>query len=91
MNDQASKPKPTEEVRMGTIKAAIWRNETAAGVRHSITFRRLYTQMDGAKKRWKSSDSFGRDDLLVLAKVAHQAHTRILELEEHERQGFVEE
>ena len=70
---------------MGTIKAAIWRNETTAGVRHSITFRRLYTQMDGAKKSWKSSDSFGRDDLLVLAKVADQAHTRILELQERDQ------
>ncbi len=28
---------------------------------------------------WESSDSFGTDDLLLLAKVADQAHTRIMQ------------
>jgi hypothetical protein len=33
---------------------------------------------------WKSTESFRRDDLLVLAKVADNAHTLILELQQEE-------
>ena len=67
------KPKPVCEVRIGAIKAAIWRNETAKGIRHQVSFCRLYH--DG--EEWHSTDSFGRDDLLVLAKVADQTHSWI--------------
>ena len=68
------KTKPTQEVRLGSIKAAIWKNETETGIRYNVTFRRLYREED----RWKVSDSFGRDDLLLLRKVADQAHSWIL-------------
>lgn len=68
-----SKQKPIHEVRLGSIKAAIWKNETEAGPRFNATFSRLYK--DG--EQWKTTDSFGRDDLLVLAKVADQAHSWI--------------
>lgn len=68
-----SKEKPVQEVRMGSIKAAIWRNNTPSGVRFNVTFSRLYKDGDD----WKATDSFGRDDLLVLAKVADRAHSWI--------------
>ena len=64
-----------QEVRFGAIKAAIWKNDTANGVRYNTTFSRLYKDRDDGQ--WKSTDSFGRDDLLVLAKVADTAHTWI--------------
>jgi hypothetical protein len=48
------------------IKAAVWKNETESGTRYSVTVRRLYRE--GAY--WHSTESFGRDDLLLLAKVA---------------------
>ncbi len=67
--------KPVHEVRIGSIKAAIWANDTEKGVRHNVTFQRLYKDGD----EWKSSDSFGRDDLLLVAKVANMAHTWIYE------------
>jgi hypothetical protein len=60
---------------LGRIKAAIWSNSTDNGVRHNVTFSRLYR--DG--EEWKDSDSFGRDDLLILAKVADLANTWIFE------------
>ncbi|HRZ38512.1 MAG TPA: hypothetical protein P5534_19375 [Candidatus Paceibacterota bacterium] len=69
--------KPIHEVRFGAIKAAIWRNDTVIGVRYNATFSRLYKDRENGQ--WKSSDSFGRDDLLVLAKVADSAHTWICE------------
>ena len=65
--------KPIHEVRLGFIKAAVWRNETEAGVRYNATFSRLYRDGD----QWKSTESFGRDDLLVLAKVADNTHSWI--------------
>lgn len=70
-----TKVRPVQEIRLGAIKAAIWRNETeTGGVRYNTTFERLYRDGDS----WKSSPTFGRDDLLILAKVADQAHTWIL-------------
>ncbi len=70
-----SKTKPVHELRLGRVKAAVWENETQNGTRHNVTFARLYKDDDG----WKESTSFGRDDLLLLAKVADQAHTWIHE------------
>ena len=71
------KDKPTHEVRIGAIKAAIWKNDTASGVRYNVTLSRIYK--DKEDDQWKSTDSFGRDDLLVLAKVADTAHTWIFQ------------
>jgi hypothetical protein len=76
MSEQ-SKKKPVKEVRIGSVKAAIWLNETEQGPRFNATFERLYREGD----TWKSSPSFGRDDLLVLAKVADQVHTWTAEAE----------
>ncbi len=65
--------KPVHEVRLGRIKAAIWANDTDHGVRHGVTISRLYK--DG--EQWKETASFGRDDLLVVAKVADLANSWI--------------
>ena len=73
-------PKPISEVRIGRVKAAIWPNETEGRTRHNVTFSRLYKDGD----QWKSTQSFSRNDLLVLAKVADQAHSRIFELQQEE-------
>ena len=69
-----NKTKPINEVRLGYIKAAVWKNETETGARYNVTFRRLYKDGD----QWKTTDSFGRDDLLLLGKVADQAHSWIV-------------
>ena len=68
--------KPVEEVRIGRVKATVWRNGTDEQPRYNVTFSRLYKESD----QWKSTQSFGRNDLLVLAKVADLVHTRILQL-----------
>jgi hypothetical protein len=72
--------RPTHEVRLGSVKAAVWSNPTETGVRHNVTFSRLYKDGDN----WKSSDSFGLQDLLVVAKVADQAHSWIHQKEQEE-------
>ena len=68
-----TKTKPIHEVRLGHIKAAVWKNETEGGVRYNVTLSRIYKDGDN----WKSTDSFGRDDLLLVGKVADQAHSWI--------------
>ena len=70
-----SKNRPVHEIRLGRIKAVIWANETSEGTRNSVQIRRLYKDGDD----WKESDSFGRDDLPLVAKVADQAHTWIFQ------------
>lgn len=77
-----SKDKPAHEVRLGSIKATIWKNDTEKGVRFNTTVSRLYR--DG--EDWKSTESFGRDDLLLLAKVADKAHSWIHEQRQEERE-----
>ena len=79
-NNQRSQPrsndaktKPVHEVRLGRIKAAIWANETDNGVRHNVTITRLYKEGE----EWRTSTSFGREELPLVAKVADLAHTWI--------------
>jgi hypothetical protein len=67
--------KPVHTIRLGAIKAAIWENTVGENTRHSVSLCRLYKDGD----QWKTTESYGRDDLLVLAKVADQAHTWICE------------
>jgi hypothetical protein len=70
-----SSKKPVHEIRLGRIRAAIWANDTQNGTRHNVTFTRLYRDED----QWKDSQSFGRDDLPLLAKVADRVHSWIFE------------
>ena len=73
---------PIDEVRVGTVKAAIWQNQVGddGTIRYNVTFGRLYRSDEDGK--WKTTRSFGLNDLLVVAKVADQVHTRIHQLRE---------
>lgn len=76
MSKQTNEPKnarPVHEARIGLIKAAIWANRTRDGVIHNVTFERSYKEGE----EWRTTNSFGRDDLLKLAKVADEAHSWI--------------
>ena len=70
--------RPVHEIRLGKVKAAIWRNETEAGPRHSVSITRIYKTESG----WESSMSFGRDELPLVGKVADQAHSWIYQQSE---------
>lgn len=72
---QNENKKPIHEIRIGCVKAAIWERQAESGdIFYSVTASRLYRKDD----KWNYSDSFGRDDLLVLAKVLDQAHSWII-------------
>ena len=73
--------KPIHEIRLGLIKAAIWHNLTRAGERHNVTLTRLFRNGD----TWKESNHFGRDDLLLAAKVLDLAHSWIYQQDRADR------
>ena len=65
---------PVQTFRLGRIKAAVWENETDNQPFYNVTFARTY--MD-AHKQFHDTDSFGRDDLPLVAKLANEAHSYI--------------
>lgn len=67
--------KPVHEIRLGAIKAAIWENKVKGSTRHNVTVQRLYKD----EGQWKSSESFGRDDLPLVREVLHRAYVWIFE------------
>lgn len=67
---------PAKTLRLGRIKAAVWENEAENRKFYNVTFARSYRD---EQNNWHDSDSFGRDDLLLVAKVADQAHSFICE------------
>lgn len=70
--------KPIQSIRLGKIVASIWAGgDKDAPTRHNVTISRLYKEAQD--KQWKRSTSFGRDDLLQVAKVLDLAHTWIFE------------
>ena len=68
-----SNNQPIHEIRLGPVKAVIWENDTDKGIRHNVSVARLYKDGD----EWATTQSFGRNDLPLLAKVADLAHTWI--------------
>ena len=72
---------PVHRIRISRIQAAIWQNNGDNGPWYNVTLSRSYKD---ANDEWKSMDSFSVDDLLVLAKVANEAHTWIIQ-KQHER------
>jgi hypothetical protein len=72
-----NKNKPAHQIRIGAIKALIWENTFGeeGNVRHNVTFSKIFKEGN----EWRDTNSFGRDDLLVLRKVADQAHTWIFD------------
>ena len=83
---QTAKDRPVKVVRIRDIRANIWANRIEGGaIIYNVTFDRLYREddeVDGQgevtkKGEWRQSTSFGKDDLLLLGKIADLAHTWI--------------
>jgi hypothetical protein len=67
---------PVKTLRLGRIKATVWENEADQKKFFNVTFARTY--MDEGRN-FHDTDSFGRDDLPLVAKLADQVHTFIFE------------
>lgn len=72
----SGKTKPAETFRLGRIKCAVWENESDSKKFYNVTFARTYM---GEDKQLHDADSFGRDDLPLVAKLADRAHTFIFD------------
>ena len=70
---EAGKP-PIAKLRLRLIYANIWQRTTDEDAFYSVSFERRYKD---AKGNWQTTHSYNSDDLLVLAKLADQAHTEI--------------
>ena len=77
-NQNTTTNRPVHTVRIGSIKAAVWENQTDDGPRHAVTFSRGYQVEEG----WKDTGSFRPRDLPVLMKVADLAFDWIHATEE---------
>ena len=75
-NTSSGTQAPVKTFRLGRIKAAVWENESEQRKFYNVTFARTYLDND---KKFHDADSFGRDDLPLVAKLADQAHTFIFE------------
>jgi hypothetical protein len=64
-----AKNHPVHTIRHGAISASIWKQQTQKGAMFNVTFQRSYKEGDA----WKSSTSFGRQNLLVLSLIAARA------------------
>ncbi len=76
--------RPTETLREGPLKAAIWRNETEHGPYHSVTLARTYKDREG---NLQDTSSFRAKDMLGLSELARRAHH---EAHEQDRAAFKE-
>lgn len=84
MSDDQEKRRPEETLREGSLKAAIWRNESENGAYHSVTVARTYKDRDG---NLQDTQSFRAKDMLGLAELARRAHHNTHELD---REAFKE-
>lgn len=82
MTDTPEKNTPTKELRIGSCKAAIWENASDGRPFLSVTFSRLYRTDDG----WRSTCSFGLNDLPHLAMLADRAHRAVEDLTRDSRE-----
>ena len=66
----ATKNQPVKEVRLGRIKAVIWKNpgSNGNGPMFNTTLARLYK--DPEADAWKETQSLGREDLLLAARTS---------------------
>ncbi len=76
METEMAARRPVHEIRLGRVKAAIFANQSDSGTWHNVVLKRLYRDSDG---NWRSSDSFSRDDLLLIGKVTDLCHSWIYE------------
>jgi hypothetical protein len=79
----SDKAKPAHKIRHRAITVTIWKNSGDKGAWYSVTPSRSYKQGE----EWKESDSFGEDDLLLLAQLLTESHGWIRGAEQAERKA----
>jgi hypothetical protein len=75
------KTKPVAQVSVGSVAAAIWRNERRDTPLYTTTFNVRYKDKDN---EWKTTNSFDHLTLLALSKCAHLAFDTIAALKDRD-------
>ena len=73
---------PLEVLRDGNLKCSIWKNTYGERTIHSVQFRRTYQDKDG---NYRDTDSFSKQDLLRLSRLAGQSYDALNRLREEAR------
>ena len=73
---------PIAHLSIHPITASIWLRESDGRAYYTANIQRRYKDEDGS---WKYTDSFNAGDLLLVAKIADQAHTEIEKLRAADR------
>ena len=87
MQNEETKRKPDHEVRLGSIKASVWRSEGKYGPRYSTCVCVGCTRARRTTRSGCGSEYFDRHDLLVVGKVLDLAHSWICEHMMMEKNG----
>lgn len=65
---------PVHEIKLGRIRATVWTNESQRNEAwFSVSISRLYRDGD----EWRTTTTFGRDDLPLISKAADMAYAWI--------------
>ena len=76
---------PIKKIRVGQVACAIWKNETVVNGKSvallKTSVERRYKDSNGD---WKSSSSFGRNELLLVVHCLQKAFDAVVELEQQE-------
>lgn len=70
---QDDKKRPVFQLRSGVLSVSIWEQDGSNGTFYRVTAQRSYTEGDGDAAVWKHTDSFGRDDILIVAELMRGA------------------
>ncbi|WP_145448710.1 hypothetical protein [Gimesia panareensis] len=79
MSDKTDSNKPVQSFRLRGITASVFENQSEDGKTtfYKVTLQRSYKQGE----EWKSTNSFGRDDLPIVSLLTKQAWEYILNTE----------
>lgn len=67
---------PIKQFKAGALSVSVWKREAADSVFYNATPQRCFTRDDG--KTFEYTDSFGRDDLPIVAALLNQAFSFIV-------------
>lgn len=74
-----AKARPSEPLREGPLKAAIWRIDGKNGAYHTVTLARSYKDEKG---EWQDTKTFRSQDMLGLSELTRRAHHEVQELDQ---------
>ena len=77
MSEKSDSNKPVQSFRLKGVTASVFANQSEDSTFYKVTLQRSYKQGD----EWKTTTSFGRDDLPIVSLLTKQAWEYILNTE----------